>query len=43
MLILEGFTKTTGVLISTSWIFGKPYGATDLGYSPKESINLGVI
>ncbi len=41
MLIPEGFKKTTGVLISTLRIFGKPYGATGLGYSPKESLNLG--
>ena len=41
ILIPEGFTKTASVLISTLRIFGKPYGATGLGYSPKESLNLG--
>jgi len=48
MLLPEGFAKTAGILISMSRIFVKPYGATGLmvqqtsGYSPKESLNLGV-
>ena len=29
MLLPEGFVKTTGILISMSRIFVKPYGATD--------------
>ncbi len=31
MLLPEGFLKTTGILISMSRVFGKPYGATGLG------------
>jgi len=35
MLTPEGFTKTTGKPNGMSRIFGKPYGATGLDYSPK--------
>ncbi len=43
MLISEGIAKTTGILISMSRIFVIPYGAIDLDYSLKESLNLGYI
>ncbi len=41
MLLSEGIAKTTGILISMSRIFVLTYGATNLGYSLKESLNLG--
>ena len=41
MLMPKGFTKTAGILNSMSRIFGKPYSATGLGYSPKD-VNLGI-